>query len=74
MEKIPLVKEKENSIIISGFLVDFLQVKFFHCGVSHQCPVGSTHWVIVGGVFYIQSVFINLIAVCISKKDVLQRV
>ena len=28
MEKIPLVKEKENSIIISGFLLDFLQVKF----------------------------------------------
>ena len=28
MEKIPLVKEKENYIIISGFLLDFLQVKF----------------------------------------------
>ena len=28
MEKIPLVKEKENSIIISGFLLDFLRVKF----------------------------------------------
>ena len=28
MEKIPLVKEKQNSIIISDFLLGFLQVKF----------------------------------------------
>ena len=28
MEKISLVKEKENSIVISGFLLDFLHVKF----------------------------------------------
>ena len=38
MEKIPLVKEKEKSII-SGFLLDFLQVSF-RCGVSHQCLMG----------------------------------
>ena len=28
MENVPLVKEKENSFIISSFLLDFLQVKF----------------------------------------------
>ena len=28
MEKISLVKEKKSYIIISGFLLDFLQVKF----------------------------------------------
>ena len=56
MEKIPLVKKKEN-YIISGFLLEFLQL----------LQVG-------GGAFYIQSIFINLISVYISKKDVLQRV
>ena len=51
MEKTLLVKEKENSFIISGFFLVsswfFLQVSF-HCSVSHQCPIGLTYWVIVG--------------------------
>ena len=73
MEKKALVKEKENSTIISGFLLEFLQVSA-HCSVSNQCPVGSTYWVTVGAAFYFGSIFINLIARFISKKDVLQRV
>ena len=36
MEKKALVKEKENSTVIGGFLLDFLQVSA-HCSVSNQC-------------------------------------
>ena len=46
MTKIPLVKEKDNSIV-SGFLLDSLQV-IFHCGVSQPCPMKSTYCVIAG--------------------------
>ena len=70
MVKIALVKEKENSSIISGFILDLLQIGV-HCNVSHQCPVGLAYWVTLGAAFYIRSIFINLIALCISKKDVL---
>ena len=44
MTKIPPIKEEENSII-SGFLLDFLQVSF-HCGAFQPCPMGSTYCVI----------------------------
>ena len=47
MTKIPLVKEKEN-LIISGFLLGFLQVSF-HCSVSQQCLIGLAYCVIAGG-------------------------
>ena len=73
MGKKPLVKEKENYIIVGGFLLDFLQVKF-----SLWClppvPNGFNSLGNCKGSFYIRSIFINLIAVSISKKDVLQRV
>ena len=36
--------------------------------------MGAPHWVIAGRTNYIRDIFINLIAVSISKKDVLQRV
>ena len=41
-KKMQRVKEKENSSIFSGFLLEFLWVSF-QCGVSHQCPMGSTY-------------------------------
>ena len=53
-----LVKGKENSIIISGFVLDLLEVSF-QGGVCHQRPVGSTYWVTTGE-FYFDSVTIYL--------------
>ena len=35
----PQVTANANSIIISDCYCDFLQVSF-HCGISHQCPMG----------------------------------
>ena len=44
MESNTKQKKKVNSIIISGFLWDFLR-ESFQCGFSHQYPF----WAIVGG-------------------------
>ena len=43
----PQVRGNEKSIIVSVCYQDFLRVSF-HCGISHQCPTGSTYWAFVG--------------------------
>ena len=39
------------AIIISDSVLEYLQVRF-HRGVSDQCPIGSTYWVIAWDTHY----------------------
>ena len=50
MERIPQVKEM---VVFSRTHV------IFHCGLSHQCAVSSTYWVIPGDIYILSPMHFN---------------
>ena len=65
----PQLKGSKTSIIISACHWDFLQVSF-HCGISHQRPMGSTYWTFVGATHLnvmtvTRNILLHLTTVCL---------